>query len=218
MTLQDLEDNQEVEIEIIWGDKSFSIPSKVKGKSSAGVLLLPYVTNGNEITINDNMTKTFTFNLYAIESDTKKRVGWKSVDLQSVPYDGEHYYACKVRSFSRDSRESDRRSEERIPIGVSGNATDLASKTRENITIKDISEKGIGFIAEKSIDFKRMQQKITFSDSVSDEDFEFAFNAKIVRIVSEGDKKLYGCKIVDMPKDISLYIFLKKMSDREFNY
>ena len=67
MTLQELADKQAVELEVIWGDKSFSLQTKVEGKSESGILLRPYVVKDQEITVNQEMAKSFVFNIYAID-------------------------------------------------------------------------------------------------------------------------------------------------------
>ncbi len=215
MTLQELADKQAVELEVIWGDKSFSLQTKVEGKSESGILLRPYIVKNQEITVNREMAKSFIFNIYAIDEETRHRICWKQVDVMSVLFDGEHYYACRVKSFLRDSKESDRRAEDRMTLGISGTCVDPTTKKRANIWIKDISERGIGFLAEKDVEFEKINQRVVFTDSIRDEDFEFSFGVKIVRSVEEDGKMLYGCKIVEMPKNISLYIFMRKMSIRE---
>jgi|GEM_PF-1134267 len=215
MTLQELADKQGVELEVIWGDKNFTLQSRVEGKSDSGILLKPYTVKGQEITVNQEMAKSFVFNIYAIDDGTKRRICWKQVDVMSVLFEGEHYYACRVKPFLRDSKDSDRRAEDRMELGISGTCIDPTTKQRTNIWIKDISERGIGFLADKDVEFGKINLKINFTDSIRDEDFEFLFGVKIVRNIEEDGKMLYGCRITEMPKNISLYIFMRKMSIRE---
>ncbi|SFB17212.1 PilZ domain-containing protein [Acetitomaculum ruminis DSM 5522] len=209
MVIQDLEVEQEVKIEIVWGDKVFSADSLVLGKIPGSVFLKPYHYNGKELKIGEN-SKDFSFNLYAIDSNTKHRVGWKNVNLVSNVIKGKSCYICSTKKYLLYSDDSERREEIRTKIDIKGYATEIDMPWRKEILIEDISATGIGISIDKNLEFKKSTLFIELNDKINDEKYNESFTVKVVRTVEKGNRVFYGCSFKETKVGLLYYIFAKR--------
>lgn len=215
MIIQDLSENQKIEIEIMWGDKVFTIPSTVVGKQNTNVLLKPYSMNGTEIRVHEN-ARDFMFNIYTIDPKTHFRVGWNDVELRSTEYKGVHYYICSTKNYLLYANDSERRNQIRTRINLTGTATEIENKKSHVVHIHDISATGIAFLASKDHEFEKIHLRIEFSEVINEEDYSFSIRAQIVRTdTMEDGRVLYGCKFLETPQDLLMYVFLKRSLERE---
>lgn len=215
MTLQDLEIGQEVQIQIGWGTRSFYSDSKVLNRTPAGILLESFVVNGTVVKVNKKTARAFDFTLYALDPETGHRVSWPNLEIETVERDGNAYYVCSVRGYLRDAKESERRTEDRLPINVRGMAYDNQTNIGQEIWIQDISKSGIAFTAPTSIEFLQINLRLEFEDHINEQSFMMKVPAQIVRTENQGDLALYGCKFLRVTNQMALYVWMKQTTKRD---
>lgn len=210
MILQDLTIGQEVTLEIRWGESVHELKTEVVGSNDSGLLIKPFIYNGVIINLPAHKAKDIIFNIYAIDPVTSTRMSWKNAIVQPVVYKDRTYYACRVNDFSRNATSSERRDHMRMALDLQGTITGQGLGNVP-ITIKDMSDNGISFLMDSGYAVPSGNLTIRFNDIVRGNPFSIKVKCRIVRDQANSVDCLYGCKIIEAPNDVLIYVCLKRM-------
>ncbi|MCR5507318.1 MAG: PilZ domain-containing protein [Lachnospiraceae bacterium] len=129
---------------------------------------------------------------------------WKQVQIKYDRVNKEY-----IIITPKASEKHERRSSQRVPLGLGATVQIEGDARRHNCTIRDISKTGIG-IRMEALDFNAIGKRfeITFTDK--HEFVSFTVNSRCVREV-DGDNsvKIYGCTI-KTTQDLLQYIQKKR--------
>ena len=121
---------------------------------------------------------------------------------------------CQLIYLQGDPIEINRRSNYRQYVGISGKVTYFRSLPKD-ILIRDVSNNGIGFIAEKKEEF--VEGKIV-NVSFKDEDgrYKFELKCQIMRVREmENGRFEYGCLVLSPPQSLGTYVAHKQLEERK---
>ncbi|MCR4694270.1 MAG: PilZ domain-containing protein [Pseudobutyrivibrio sp.] len=213
MKLEQLKAGQDVVLEVLIGGSSFEIKSKVVGTNlGTGALINPYIYNGQVVDFAKSSPKSMSFSLHCIDPITDGRVVWKNVSVEVVNFRGKDYYAIDVKSFGSIAASSERRTDSRVDVVRPGTLT--MGKNKEihfNVSVLDISDSGISFVANKTALSVGDEVEIGFSDATKTAEFDLFLNVKIVRAEAMGSEILYAAKILKKDQQLLVYLCFKAL-------
>lgn len=209
MKLEDLQKGQSVTLEIVWNDTKTEVPSKIVGKVKDKLLLKPYSYNGITIKMVSGQLSDMIFNLYSIGED-KKRQGWNGIDITSLAYQGELYYAVTTKAFNKVSTNRERRDNPRIPIGQFGYIIDEYGRHGIEIRVEDISNNGILISMPFGNTIPSNLIEIEWSDTVYGRKFTVFVKARYRREFMKDRRMMYGLEISSPDKNFIMYLLSKK--------
>lgn len=211
MTLQDLDINESITLEIEWNDNSYEIPTKVVAKSDFGVLVAPFVYNDSLIELNSSRNRSMTFHLYGIDKVSQTRKVWKNVSLETTRHMNLPVYLVRVNGFHSFGSQSERRQKKRIPLNCQAAIYPASGYTRFIGRMHDISDGGLSFTIPKGMpsDFDGAVT-VVFDDNVRDHPFSIRVTCSVVHKRSLIDEYLIGCSYSYTDKNLLAYICLKR--------
>lgn len=214
MTIDQLTAGQNVTLEVLIGDSSFEIKTDVVGTNdSTGVLLRPYVYNGNVVDFCAGSPKSLGFNLHCIDPHTSGRVVWKNVLVKLVNFKNFDYYVVDSKTFGNIAASSERRDDMRVVVKKPGSAL-LGEDMRVSIDVLDVSDSGISFIGGVNRFTIGDLVEINFADNAHNSDFSLAITAKIIRAEVEKDGIFYAGKILEKDNKLLAYLCFKGLETR----
>ncbi len=216
MTIDKLVAGQEVTLEILIGDSSFEFKSEVVGTNNGtGVLVKPYVYNGQVVDFTAGSPQSMSFSLHCIDSNTNGRVVWKNLSVNVVNFKGVDYYAIDARAFGRIAASSERREDGRVNVHTPGSVL-MEDGRRFSVSVLDISESGISFIGNSFRVTIGDVVEVNFADSANGSDFSLAVTARIVRAEAEERGILYAGKVLERDNKLLAYLCFKGL-DRKIS-
>lgn len=212
MILQDLPVGENVSLEIVWGDGHYTVSTQVVGKSEEGALLAPLQYEGEALQLKSNRYKNITFNMYSIDHETKTRVSWKNITIDTVTIYEKCYYLVKISGFRQLAINSERRQKKRIPLKCSAMVYPQNGNGRIMVQMNDISDGGLSFILPKEAKVKLDgHMTVMFEDQIRGHHFSMAIDCAFVHRKSKDDTYIYGCSFGKIEKNVLAYVCLKKM-------
>lgn len=214
MLLEELSKGDEVVLELIWGSLEYKIKTQVKGVDDKGILIPAFQYKGVVLDSSSKVFKELHFNLYGNDFGGQ-RICWKSLKLNNRKKNGEEYYHLSVDAFHRHGGADEHRGEKRISMEQFPATIHIISSQDDashEVVIKDISNKGIAFIADSELDIVRATIDLSFADSLRGHQFKLNGRYLCVRTVPmEDGKYLYGCSLMKGNNDLLTYIYLKRL-------
>ena len=214
MTLQDLKSGDKVTIEIVQLNETEDLTSTVIGSNDTGVLVAAYKKDGVVFELNSRKNKNCTFNLYCVDEHTGERRIWKGITIATVNHKQLSMYAVVVSNFGRYGDSGERRQTSRMRIDINGVITQGSEKERHYITVHDISDNGISFVAPELDRQIEGDLRILMDDQIRGHYFRLEIPCQCVRRQKMENQTLYGCKIITADKGLMEYISLKRMEMR----
>lgn len=214
MKLLDLLLNQNVIVQLTWGEQKIEFPADVIEKDNESVYVTSYVHNGTELQLNITEGSGVICNVFADNSQTGQRISWRNVELTTVDKNGRILYCIKTRGFNNFANPDDRRYNERTMILVDGIVTDVYNGVIENITVRDISGVGVAFYAPETYSLKSQQVVVTFTDTIDEKIFDVKVECMISRTNIENGRTIVGCRLVGENRDYQLYRFIKHLKSK----
>lgn len=218
MKLTDLVVNQELIIQLLWGEQKIEFVSYVLGHEGSALFVTPYLHNGSALELNVTRDKGVVCNLFADNLTNKQRVSWKNIELTTVKRNKEITYCIKTFGFNIVAAPDDRRLNDRILVDVEGQAIDEDSGDVLDVLVHDISDVGVSFYAPDSFEPQSQQLVVKFTDYINEKEFNVSVEGTISRIANNGEKTIVGCRITDRNKDYQIYSFMRKLMEKNHRY
>ena len=210
MKITELKEGTDLILEIVWGESSYEIPTKIVLSMAGRVFIQSFTYKGKTLDLNNPSFRGMVFNIYANPGDGNARLSWKSVTLEMRTVRTKIFYEVKTSSFRAEGQECERRDAKRIRLGLPG-VVRIPMENREiNVEIYDFSRDGIAFTTEENLRLVGGMIDVYFEEKVRFRDFEIHVVARCVR-KQEGERNLYGCHIRSLDNDASTYLSQKTM-------
>ena len=213
MVLQELEVGEELELNIKWGGRKYELKSKVEIVDADSVLINPYTYGGNTVDFSSSSFRGIVIDVIA-KNHNGKRYKWPAVNVSTVKRFGRSYYLINTSDYKKLAKESERRNQDRVKIGLRCVLSIYGDDGMYYGIIKDISQGGVAFIPEMDIAYEGKLIELQFADSVRGHEFQIRFKIRVVRKDMEDGKILYGCRIVEAQRDALAYLYLKTVDSR----
>lgn len=197
VTIDDIQTNDAVEIEILYKGKRKSFPSIVREFVDDAVLVDPIMMGGKAVGFPDELKMRLSVVIKGtpfVWNDPKIRLvkyAGKMYHMVSIP--GEGNYVNRRQAFRQYVGEE-------MPITVTHHGGERDVLT---VLVKDLSETGVGIVSDVLMD---VEDSIRLR--ISDAGYLMSINAVIVRIQEEKDKRdrIYGCQFTEKVPKLSQYI------------
>ncbi|MBQ6441282.1 MAG: PilZ domain-containing protein [Lachnospiraceae bacterium] len=210
MKIQELEQGTELSLEIVWGESTYEIPSKIVLSMAGRVFVQSFTYKGKTLDLTNPSFSGMVFNIYAPNPKTGKRLVWRSVTLEMREVKEKIYYEIKTSTFRAEGQEVERRDAFRIKINLPG-AVVIPDEGREiDVIIYDFSREGIAFTYPKDLKLVGGLVKVYFQEQLRDHFFEIKVTARCVR-KKAGDRYLYGCHIRTLEREAAIYLNQKTL-------
>lgn len=210
MKITELKTGTDIILEIVWGESSYEIPSKIVLSMAGRIFIQSFTYKGAVLDLENPSFRGMAFNIYANHEDSGMRMMWRSVGLETREVKGKIYYEVKTTAFSAESRDCERRDASRVKIGVPGVVRIPESSREIDVEIFDFSRDGIAFLYKEDIKLVGSMIKVYFEEEIKEHVFEVAVDARCVR-KKPGDPILYGCHIKTMNKTAIAYLTQKTL-------
>lgn len=128
-----------------------------------------------------------------------KRLEWRSVDLETVPYEDKICYEVTTKSFNNEAQDTCRRVD--VRLNVKKDAVCFLGKAKIPVQIENMSLNGLAFSYPEEIGLVNNRIIIEIKDQVTGDDYELTLFCRCIRKAEMKDAAgkvtgyLYGCKI-----------------------
>lgn len=217
MKLTELLINQNIIVQLIWGEKKIEFYSDVIECNETAVYVTPYIHNGSVLDLNVIPGKGVVCNLFTDEPNTKQRISWKNVELTTVTRNNEKQYCLKSYGFNKVASLDDRRHHERIHLDITGTVFDEAAEGGVDVVIHDISDIGISFYSSSDYVPKSQPILVTFTDAIDEKSFDIKVECTITRTMQTANGPLMGCRVIGDNRDYHIYGLLKRLKEKNHN-
>lgn len=211
MLFQDLAIGQSLSLEMVWENTKYNLDAITVGKNNTGVLIAPLENQDDTILVIRQRIRHLTFSIYTI-NENGDRISWKNVKVYPMTYKDRIYFACGTNLFNSKAESSERRNDKRVGLDINGEIQYGEGKVEG--LIHDVSDSGISFEVDSDVVFDNTRVYVGFKDVINENDFSICEVARIVRNCPNGDKTLYGCRLMNPSKDYLTYMYFKRMSLR----
>lgn len=178
----------------------------IRTKASQGLVIAEViVTKGKEVHYMDPKTE----HMITVNAGSKVYV-YRDVTVVDMKTLKQNYkFAICIRSME-DVEAVNRRSFFRVYLGTEGRMQVGINQRSAEVTIKDISAKGIGVICTKKLQFPiGVEVLVTFVDGLTSEKYEI--ECTIVRCVqNDEDTVIYGCQLSEVNDSMQKIVALKQ--------
>ncbi len=197
VTVNDIQTNDAVAIEILYNGKRKSFPSVVREFVDDAVLIDPIMVGTKAVGFPDELKTRFSIVIKGTP------FVWNDPKIRLVKYAGKMYHMVSIPG---EGNYVNRRQAYRQYVGEEMPIT-LTRQDGERdvltVLVKDLSETGVGIVSDVKMD---VEDSIRLR--ISDEGFLMSINAVIVRIQEDKDKRdrIYGCQFTEKIPKLSQYI------------
>lgn len=201
MRLMDLEPGSEINIEIQVGDKKMGFKTHIKEQIKNAVIIEAIRIEGKFLSLNAKGVKV---SILYFQKDQAPLV-WEYVSVPAVIYKGESCYKCTMQA---NGVQMNRRETYRLFLGVEGIAQVGTNRKALSVLVKDISDNGFSFVHTEDMNgFLGEPVRIVFDI----DEMHFNLQGCLVRVEPlEGEKYIYGCKLIINNPNVSKYIAKKQ--------
>ncbi len=215
MKLSELMLEQQLIVQLIWGDQKIEFNSKVLETDENGAYVTVYLHNEKPLEINIDEAKDVWCNIFADDPATGSRISWKNVKVSTLERNGASVYQLRTSSFNEVAKHDDRRKHTRIKIRKNAKIYNAKTDTYTDIMIHDISDNGVSIYAPQTYSATSSNILILFSDSIDDKTFDIRLECSIIRSQKKVGTVFHGCRILGENKDYLLYGFLKRLKMKD---
>lgn len=198
MKMSELEKKQELILEIEVSDKQYMLRVSVYANTPRALYLSAVTSGGKYLPLGKKGAfKNAVYNLYIMSDD--KRLEWRSVDLETVPYGDKICYEVTTKSFNNEAQDTCRRVDPRL--NVKKEAICYLGQNKIPVQIENLSLNGLAFSHPEEIGLVNNRIIIEIKDTVTGDDYEITLFCRCIRKAEMKDKSgkvyryLYGCKI-----------------------
>lgn len=197
VTIEDIQTNDTVEIEILYKGMRKSFPSVVREFMDDSILVDPIMSGSKAVGFPEELKTRLSIVIKGVPfvwNDPKVRLvkyAGKMYHMISIP--GEGNYMNRRQAFRQYVGEE-------MPITVTrrGGEKDVLT-----VLVKDLSETGVGIVSDVL-----MNVEDSIRLRISDAGYLMSINAVVVRIQEEKDNRdrVYGCQFTEKVPKLSQYI------------
>lgn len=197
VTIEDIQTNDTVEIEILYKGMRKSFPSVVREFVDDSILVDPIMSGSKAVGFPEELKTRLSIVIKGVPfvwNDPKVRLvkyAGKMYHMISIP--GEGNYMNRRQAFRQYVGEE-------MPITVTrrGGEKDVLT-----VLVKDLSETGVGIVSDVL-----MNVEDSIRLRISDAGYLMSINAVVVRIQEEKDNRdrVYGCQFTEKVPKLSQYI------------
>lgn len=210
MKINEIEEGSSVSLLVTKADTSVELPSEIV-KVLDGCVLANLFKHGDSTISFDSPGLNFEM---MVVKPGEVPYNFKNVKISLVTYEGGTYHC--LQSGTTGVR-LNRRNAFRVFIGEDGNVLDAKSGRNAQVTVKDISSTGVGFLVEGANASKTFEVgsriRVNFKDPENGTTIDA--EAKIVRIMDmEEGRTLYGCMFTKHYPAIEHYTATKQLKNR----
>ena len=216
MKLNELPLGYKIIVQINLGEQQIEFESVVIERDMEGVVISPYMHQGQAIKLNVDAGNGIICNIFADDPDNMQRISWKNVEVKTKDGKTGPVYVVKTRGFNTFAKQDERRKNSRVMVRRNGHVTDSLSGVQTDVLIHDISDVGISFYAPKTFSPKSNKFLIEFTDAVEGKDFDIKVECNVARVQDKPGMDFYGCRVTTN-KDFILYGFMRRMHRRPAN-
>lgn len=217
MKLVDLQLDQNLIIQFLFGEQVIEFYSHVIERGESSVYVTPYFHNGSELEINITEDSGVICNIFTDDPSNKKRISWRNLELATLKRNDKICYCLKTYGFNNVSTIDDRRLHERTIIDVSGKVYDGYHAVGDRVIIHDISDVGISFYANSSFAPQSQQLLVEFADAINNKSFNVRITCAIARTSEDNGHIRIGCRITGDNKEYRIYRFMKYLTSKNKN-
>lgn len=207
MFIDEIPVNSKITIEFNYVTKATKLDTTVRRAGSTGkagkCIIADVARVDNKIVNINNFRGKITVRFLA--PGAKRYEVWKQVQVKYDRINKEY-----ILITPKASQKHERRSSQRVPMGLGATVQIEGDARRRNCTIRDISKTGIG-IRMEALDISTLGRRfdITFTDKA--EFVSFTVRSRCVREIDTDNKiRIYGCTI-KATQDVLAYIQKKRI-------
>lgn len=214
MKISGLDIDQEIIVQVTWGERKIEFPSIVREKADMSIVVTPYMHNNSPLELNIDNSGKVVCNIFADSPESKERISWKNVSLATIDRNGTAFYEISTKSYNAISSLDDRRENERIEINKKGRVFVPDVGEYYDVVIYDISDVGISFTLLNRYDLPSHRIFVLFEDCINDKEFNMRVECKTIRSKQTADGSFWGCKTSGENKDFLLYSLMQRLMSR----
>lgn len=193
MKIFELEEKTEVNLIILFGEKTLNFKSTYVGAKGKEALVSAVRVDGKVLNLEGDDIKVSLM----VERENDKPIIWTDCDVKMIVVKGN--VLLKISSKS-DAKSVNRRDGFRLFIG--GNAKGRIGRNKEvlQMVLKDVSYSGFAVIIDSKTEYEKdMPIRVVYKD----EELKVVLDliGKIVRVEARSDRRLLGCKL-DLPNPV----------------
>ena len=223
MKLNELKAGQPVNVQLIWGNVSQEVATRVLASDESSLTVGSFNYKGKNIDLSSGSSPDMTFNVYGVDPATSTRKVWTDMNLESAEFEGKACYRLTLGAGSDTAVDSERRKEIRMVLDIPGAISKGKDKEPVPITIHDISSIGISLLVPSDEPVPSAPVDIMFSDIVNTEAFMVPVKCRPIRsVVQPRDilgmgrgTTLWGCSIEAGNESLVTYILVKRTSEKK---
>lgn len=206
MKLYEINENASLTLTVSNANSSLEYEAVVAMKVQNFLLLEPILHEGKMLNFDAPGVNIKVFYV----TDDGKPLMWQCCSMKNTNYSGKRYH---VLYSKEDGRKLNRRDTYRLFLGVKGHL--LVEETHEtfDVTLKDISEGGVGFIcSDTNLHIKDIGRfRLSFQDN--DRRMSIHLSGNVIREKDiDNKRRLFGAKVSKCNIPLGEYIALKQKS------
>lgn len=197
VTIEDIQTNDTVEIEILYKGMRKSFPSVVREFVDDSILVDPIMSGSKAVGFPEELKTRLSIVIKGVP------FVWNDPKVRLVKYAGKMYHMISIPGVGNymNRRQAFRQYVgEEMPITVTrrGGEKDVLT-----VLVKDLSETGVGIVSDVL-----MNVEDSIRLRISDAGYLMSINAVVVRIQEEKDNRdrVYGCQFTEKVPKLSQYI------------
>lgn len=204
MKLYEIGENEQIQIIAKNEEASWEYTTKIVMNQKNILFIEPIMHNGMVVNFQVGQVQTDVVHT----GEDGKPLVWEKCLMKSVTYGGEKYH---VIYSDKDGKKLNRRDTFRQYVGTSGILQIDSTRAMKSVTIKDISETGVGFVSDDMS--LHMEDIGEFHLSFQDKDLRVSVKIEgtVVREVDvEETRRVFGAKIRECNVDLIEYVAMKQ--------
>ena len=204
MKLYEIGENEHIQIIARNEDMSWEYTAQIVMNQKNILFIEPIMHNG--MTVNFQIGQVQTDVVHTGEEG--KPLVWEKCLIKSVVYGGEKYH---VIYSDKDGKKLNRRETFRQYVGTTGTLRIDSTRAMKSVTIKDVSETGIGFVSDDMS--LHMEDIGEFHLSFFDKDLGLSIklDGTVVREVDvEESRRVFGATVRECNVDLIEYVAMKQ--------
>lgn len=193
MDIRELKVGTSILIDIERGGIIYTLKSKVMDTSTTDITILPPYDNKGDITELRKRDK-----VHVRYAENKRILRWECDAWEDTVIEGQKYVRISANGVAENAN---KREALRLSVGKEVTIKSIRTLETTEVVLKDVSLVGVGIVTTGV--FKTGE---IFDLTLEDFNHTIPLRIKVIREVTLGDKRLYGCIITKSDKHLRNYI------------
>lgn len=208
MHISEIPSDSKLTIEIRKGDRSATFFSSPKFIIGGDVYIEPLMHSGKMLSFDSPGLHIAVTASWQNSAPTK----FLNIRITRELVDGKLYHCISSKTAGV---RNNRRASFRIFVGESGKAFSGSKPSGEDVTIRDISESGISFLADDMDNaIFRTGEKVHVRYDDPENSYRVDVESRVVRTEDNDKGKIYGCAFIKNYPQISKYVMSKQAHNK----